>query len=252
MRYQEIICEKIDTSKLYMLATDALTKVLTSEFERPKDRLGAISSALSIAANSYTSRWKSGITNARGYELDKMHLEIICRYSFEGGASFQQSKMSDSILLSTIIIYILPEEEFEEPTLDVAYRIRLIADIADKFEHEMVHYTQTVSVKSDDSNVRAIAKRANAYPMTDEESRAMTDETRAKYLASRSEVSAYAGNAFRELQRAFGNNLSDILSTLTSDIVLAASPSVRKFATLVKPNYPKAWNSFKRQIAQRL
>lgn len=78
-------------------------------------------------------------------------------------------------------------------------------------------------------SVRSKAMRANAYPVTDAESEAMADEIRGRYLSSRNEITAYATNAARELQRAFGDRASEVLFNLaSSEPEITSLQSVKK------------------------
>lgn len=251
MRYFEIITERINTSELYQSAKKALDNVLSVEYERPKDRLKAISFALETVASEYTKNWKSGIKNLRGADIDKMYLEVICYFSARPGGSFRVNVLPEGVLIGTLVIKIEPYEEMEEPILSKVFKQEIIDFLADVFEHEMVHYTQTVSIKSNDPIIRSKALRANAYPISDAESEAMNDEILGKYLSSRNEVSAYATNAASQLKSALGDKAAQYLHNLASEQAIAASKAVRKYVKYVKPNYPKVWRSFQRQVASK-
>lgn len=251
MHFHELF-EKIDTTALFNTAFDAVLTVLNATYERPKARLEAISWALVSATFTYTQQWKSGIRNPRGYELDRMHLSVITRISNHAGASFQSHRSDNGVLLGQIIVHVPPYEELFEPSLTSDFAHRLAEQIADAFEHEMVHYTQDVSIAPDDPSVRSRIRKANAYPVTDAEADRMTDIVRGRYLSSRNEISAHAVNAARELRRAFGDSAESMCKNLSSSDAINASQVVAKYVRLVRPGHHNAWKSFQRQVAMNL
>ena len=252
---ESILLERIDIQTLYKKSYDAIVDVLNQSNTGDniaKERIENIKSALNNIAHNYASKWKSGIKNAHGYELNKLHPDIsLLVTNSKSGAStqfYQIDLISGSKqMMAKIIIYIKAYNFLWNEKID-EFDIEDFAKwVATSFSHEMLHFTQEVGIKTMDQSRRIRIRHANAYSINDNQLDNITDRDRTKYLSSKDEVDAYAANAATDLVNAFGvKGAKKALSDISSHV--DKSDAIEKYVRLVKPNRPKAWKRFLLQV----
>jgi hypothetical protein len=146
------------------------------------------------------------------------------------------------------ILNIVPYDQLFKKKVPQKFAIDFSNSITDVFVHEMIHYTQSVKIKTSDS--ARISRIADVQSVGTHKDERMTDDKRKRYYKSINEIDAYAANAASELDFSIGVDAARAKMKNFSELA-QYSPIIARYIKYAKDR-PKAWKRFMSQVAFQL